>query len=145
MEPWRKRAVQLLPKLQREILEAESIGMLWTVLWCRFVDAHEAPTEDGRIRAIYEFARWAMDAGDQGPGPRCTDEDWATLTVVHFYEDLPTEPKVAARIHEYMDREEILGFSEVFRYHLRPDEHQAFMKDTLAACDRHEKSLMKKA
>ena len=97
MERWRKKAVQLLPKLQEDILEAESIGMLWTVLWCRFVDAHEDPSDDGRIRAIYEFARWAVEAGDQGPGERCNDESWATLTVVHFYEDLPTEPEVAAR------------------------------------------------
>ena len=144
MERWRKKAVQLLPKLQRDILEAESIGMLWTTLWSAFVRAHEEPRDDKRIQAVYAFARWAVEAGDQGPGERCTDEDWATLTICHFYEDLPTELGVRARIHEFMDREEILGFSEIFRYHLKPEEHLAFMKTALAARDRHEKTLAKK-
>lgn len=131
MERWRKKAVQLLPKLQRDILEAESIGMLWTDLWFRFVEAHEDPADDDRIRRIYEFARWAVEAGDQGSGGHCTDEDWASLTVVAFYEDLPTEAKVTARMHEFMTREEILGFSEVFKYHLEPHEHQSFMNAVL--------------
>lgn len=144
MERWRKKAVQLLPKLQREILEAESIGMLWTVLWLKFVYAHEGVPDDGRIRAIYEFARWAVEAGDQGPGERCTDEDWATHTVCHFYEDLPTQPSVRARIHEFLDREEILGFSGIFKYHLKSEDHQAFMREVLAARDRHEKPPVEK-
>lgn len=131
MERWRKKALQLLPKLQRYILEAESIGMLWTDLWPRFVEAHENPTDDDRICRIYEFARWAVEAGDQGSSSRCTDEDWASLTVVSFYEDIPTEAKVTARMHEFMSREEILGFSEVFKYHLKPHEHQSFMKVVL--------------
>ena len=145
MERWRKKAVQLLPKLQRDILEAESIGMLWTVLWLEFVYAHRDPSDDARIQAIYEFAAWAVEAGDQGPGERCTAEDWATLTVVHFYEDLPTEPRVVARIHEFMDREEILGFSEVFKYHLDPDEHREFLKTVLTARDKHEKAIARRA
>ncbi len=141
MERWRKKAVQLLPKLQRDILEAESIGMLWTVLWCRFVDAHGDEADDERIRAIYEFARWAVETGDQGSSDRCTDEDWASLTVVAFYEDLPTEPKVVARMHEFMSRQEILGFSDVFRYHLKPEDHRAFMMDVLGALGRRENPL----
>lgn len=132
-ERWRKKAVQLLPKLQQDILEAESIGMLWTVLGPAFIRAHEDPADDERIRAIYAFARWAVEAGDQGPGDRCTDESWASLTVVHFYEDLPTEPKVVARIHEFMSREEILDFSEVFKYFLKPDGHREFMNTVLSA------------
>lgn len=133
MERWRKKAVQLLPKLQRDILEAESIGMLWTVLWLHFLEAHGDPSDDERIRAVYEYARWAVETGDQGPGDSCADEDWATLTLGHFYEDLPTEPKVAARIPEFMSREEILGFSEVFKYHLKAEGHREFMNTVLSA------------
>ncbi|MBS1783908.1 MAG: hypothetical protein JST24_00610 [Acidobacteria bacterium] len=145
MERWRKKAVQLLPKLQRDILEAESIGMLWTVLSSAFVRAHKEPQDDERIQAIYASARWAVEAGDQGPGGRCTDEDWASLTVVHFYENLPMEPRVVTRMHEFMGRDEILGFSEVFKYHLKPDQHQAFIETVLAARDRWTRSMAKKA
>ena len=99
--------------------------MLWVDLWLRFVDAHREPVDEETIRGVYEFAKWTCEDS--------RSDDIATSTCCHFYESLPTEPLVRAQLRRFMSREDVLGFSEIFKYHLTPDEHREFMREFLTA------------
>jgi hypothetical protein len=121
MSAWRRIAIEKIPKLRELIERCESVGMLWVDLWLRFVDAHREPVDEVTIRGVYEFTKWT-----------CQDsrsDEIATSTCCHFYESLPTEPLVRAQLRRFMTREEILGCSEIFKYHLSQDEHREFMKE----------------
>jgi hypothetical protein len=121
MSAWRRIAIDKIPK-QRDLIErSESVGMLWVDLWFRFIDVHREPIDEETIRGIYEFAKWT-----------CKDsrsDDMATSTCCHFYEGLPTNPLVRAQLRRFMTREEIIGFSDIFKYHLSDDEHREFMRE----------------
>ena len=121
MSAWRRIATEKLPKLKGLIANSESVGMLWVDLWLVFVDSHEEPADEDTIRGVYEFARWTC--------AEANNAEMATSTCCHFYEHLPTEPKVWARLSRYMSREDVLGFSEIFRYHCTPEEHGEFMRE----------------
>jgi hypothetical protein len=121
MSAWRRIAIEKIPAQKDLIAKSESVGMLWTDLWFVFLDAHKEPVDEVRIRGIYEFAKWScVESGDPA---------MATSTCCHFYEHLPQEPIVRARIHRYMSRQDILGLSEIFKYHLTADERQEFMQE----------------
>jgi hypothetical protein len=121
MSVWRRIAAEKIPKQRELIQRSESVGMLWVDLWFRFVDAHREPVDEETIRGVYEFAKWT-----------CKDsrsDEIATSTCCHFYESLPTEPLVRAQLRRFMTPEEILGFSEIFKYHLSEGEHREFMQE----------------
>ncbi len=121
MSAWRRIATEKIPK-QRELIErSASVGMLWVDLWFRFVEAHHEPLDEETIRGEYEFARWTCKDSQSA--------EMATSTYCHFYEHLPTEPLVRAQLRRFMTREDILQLAEVFKYHLSPDEHRAFMSE----------------
>jgi hypothetical protein len=121
MSAWRRIAIEKLPKQRQLIAKSETVGMLWVDLWFVFLNAHEEPSDEATIRGVYEFARWTL--------AESRDAEIATSTCCHFYEELPQEAKVRARLARYMTREEILGLSEIFKYHLTPDEHREFMQE----------------
>ena len=113
--------MEKIPKQRELIQRSESVSMLWVELWFRFVDAHQEPVDEETIRGVYEFAAWT-----------CADsqsDEMATSTCCHFYEELPTEPLVRAQMRRFMTREDILGLSEIFKYHMTPDEHREFMRE----------------
>jgi hypothetical protein len=116
MSAWRRIAIEKLPKQRDLIARSESVGMLWTDLWFVFRDAHQEPLDEMTIRGVYEFAKWTC--------AESRDADVATATCCHFYEHLPLEPKVRARLPQFMSRQEILGLSDLFKYHLTPDQHR---------------------
>jgi hypothetical protein len=121
MSAWRRIATEKIPK-QRELIQtSESVGMLWVDLWLRFMDAHHDPVDDETIRGVYEFARWTWKES--------RSEEMATSTCCHFYEHLPTEPLVRARLRRFMTRDEILELAEVFKHHMSQDEHREFMRE----------------
>ena len=113
--------MEKLPKHKDLIAKSESVGMLWVDLWCVFVDAHNEPVDDEMIRGVYEFARWTSSESHSA--------EIATSTCCHFYEHLPLEPGVRQRLPRFMSRQEILGLSEVFKYHLTSEEHRNFMEE----------------
>ena len=121
MSAWRRVAIEKLPKQKDLIAKSESVGMLWDDLWCVFLDAHKEPVDEATIRGVYEFAKWTC-AGSR-------DADMATSTCCHFYEHLPLEPRVRERLSRYMSRQDVLGLSEIFKYHLTSDEHREFMQE----------------
>ncbi len=125
MSAWRRIAIAKLPKQKDLIAKSESVGMLWVDLWCVFVNAHSEPVDEVTIRGVYEFARWTC--------AESRDADMATSTCCHFYEHLPLEPKVRERLARFTSRQEILGFSEIFKYHLSAEEHREFMREFAGA------------
>jgi len=121
MSAWRRIAIEKLPEQRDLIAKSESVGMLWVDLLFVFLKAHEEPVDEATIRGVYEFAKWTL--------AESRDAEMATSTCCHFYEHLPLEPKVRARLARDMSRQEILGLSEIFKYHLTPDEHREFMQE----------------
>ena len=124
MSAWKRIAIEKLPKQRSLIQQSESVGMLWVDLWRVFVDAHGEPFDEQTVRGVYEFAQWTCESS--------RNDDIATSTCCHFYEHLPLEPRVRARLRRFMTREDILGFSEIFKYHLSEEEHQKFMQEFTA-------------
>ena len=125
MSAWRRVAIEKIPKQKALIAKSDSVGMMWVDLWLVFLDAHREPVDDETIRGVYEFAKWTC--------AESRDVEMATSTCCHFYESLPTERLVRKRLPRYMSRQEILGFSEIFKYHLSEDEHREFMKEFTGA------------
>ena len=98
--------------------------MLWVDLWLKFVDAHHDPIDEDTIRGTFEFAWWSVtDSGDP---------DATTAAICHFFEDLPTDPRVRELLPQFMTCEQFLGMRELFRYHLSSDEHRQFVDDFVA-------------
>jgi hypothetical protein len=86
-----------------------------------FVDAHREPIDEATIRGVYEFARWTLKES--------RSDEIATSTCCHFYEHLPLEPVVLAKLSKFMSRQEVLELSEIFKYHLAEEEHKNFMRE----------------
>ena len=122
---WRRIAIEKLPKQEGLIARSESVGMLWVDLWLIFLDAHREPVDDETIRGVYEFAKWTC--------AESRDAEMATSTCCHFYEDLPMQRLVRERLPRYMAREDVLGLSEIFKYHLSEEEHREFMQEFAGA------------
>jgi hypothetical protein len=125
MSAWRRIALEKLPKQRDLIAKSESVGMLWVDLWFVFVDAHSEPVDEATIQGVYEFAKWTCAESH--------DADMATSTCCHFYEHLPLEPKIRNSLPRFMSRQEVSGLSEIFKYHLREDEHRQFMQEFAGA------------
>jgi hypothetical protein len=124
MSAWRRTALAALPGLRREIDESESVGDLWVELRMRFAAAHRNPVDEETIRGVYSFATWCL--------VESRNADIETSAICHFYEHLPTDPRVRARMHLHMTRQDFLGMVEVFKYHLSPEEHERFVAAFLA-------------
>ena len=122
MSTWRRIAIEKLPQHRKLIQESESLGMLWVDLWVRFVNAHRPPVDEATVKGTYDFASWCVGNADK---------DIATSTICHFYEDLPTEPLVRRELPKHMNREDFLGLTEVFEYHLTAEDHQRFVSEFL--------------
>jgi hypothetical protein len=128
MSTWRRIATEKLPQHRDLIARSESVGMLWVDLWLIFVGAHRPPINQAEIKAVYEFATWCLT----GSG----NEDIASSTICHFYEHLPTEPCVRAELPKHMTKQDFLGMSEVFRYHLSASEHASLVQEFMERKDR---------
>jgi hypothetical protein len=46
---------------------------------------------------------------------------------------LPLEPKIREQLPRFMSRHEVLGLSEIFKYHLSEDAHREFMLEFAGA------------
>jgi len=97
--------------------------MLWTKLWLIFVEANSDPKDDATIRGTYNFALWCVAESH--------DDQIATSTVCHFYEHLPSERPVRKELPKHMTTADFLGMKEVFKYHMTPEEHEAFLNEFL--------------
>lgn len=113
MSAWRRAAIEFLPS-QRELVErSEFVGMLWVELWFLSCDAHRPPVNDAIIRGSYQFAEWTLR--------NTHDDDMATFTCCHFYEDLPEEPLVRKQMPKYLSRADVLGLSDIFKQRIGAD------------------------
>lgn len=123
MSAWRRIAIEKFPQHRGLVERSKSVGMLWVDLWIIFVYAHRPPVDETTIKGVYAFADWCL--------AESRDADISTSTVCHFYEHLPTESLVRRDVAKHMSRRDFLGMSEVFKYHLSPEEHAAFIREFL--------------
>jgi hypothetical protein len=128
MSAWRRIAIEKFSQHRELVERSESVGMLWVDLWVIFANAHRPPVDEMTIRKVYEFAGWCV--------AESRSIDIATSAVCHFYEHLPTEALLRRELPKYMSRQDFLGMSEVFKYHLSPKEHAAFVREFLEQKER---------
>ena len=127
MSAWRRVAAELIPRYRELIERSDSPGTLWTDLMFHFSQSHRDPIDEDTIRGTYEFAKWTLTAAH--------NEEIATSTCCHFYEHLPTETNIRRLMSRFMSRIEILNLSEIFKYHLTPEDHKALMQELLASSE----------
>lgn len=128
MSAWRRVALKTLPAHSRIIEAAESWGMLWEDLLGVFQKAHKDPIDEKTIRAVYELAWWAVSESRSG--------DLASTAICAFYEELPTNKLVVNSLPLHVTRDQFLGLQNLFKYHLSPAEHRAFVDDFLKRRER---------
>jgi len=128
MSAWRRIAAEKLPKHRHLVESSENLGMLWIDLWYVFVDAHGNPADEETIRAIYDFAWWCVT----GSG----NADVQTTAICHFYEHLPTKPRVRERLPHFLSRAQFLDMKETFRYHLGSAQYEEFVEEFLEGTPR---------
>jgi hypothetical protein len=110
----------------RRVRAADTPMMTWVELWTEFARAHEDPPDVALIHHVYLYAFWCISAA-----PRHSDagHDPLTAAVVCFFEHLPTDPRVRARIPLHLSAEETLRVERFWHYKLNDDEHRQLMKE----------------
>lgn len=121
MSAWRRVAIAKVPRLRQQIERAERVGMLWVELWLEFVRAHSEPVDEELIGQVYDYAWWCANS----PDPLTSNAG-----ILSFYEDLPLDPGVRARMARWLPAEDFTGMGEIFRYHLSSyDDYRAFVQE----------------
>lgn len=120
MEPWRSKALELLPELTSTILDEDYVDhpmQLWIEITFEFDRAYEEPRNEDLIRRIYEYAFWCLEHGEQHP----TDagRDLPTCVCIYLYEHLPTNEAARQDMPRWFTREEVLTMRELFTYHFK--------------------------
>lgn len=138
MSKWRERALELFPGMRPDIEKAESVGLLWVELSCRFDTYYRRITEGDvkessqLIPAIYEYAVWCSHA---------QSNDTSDAATLGFYEHigfyaLGSETSIYDRIVK--DLVSNLGLPEIKRLHwafaalIEPHQLEKFMADCVS-------------
>jgi hypothetical protein len=94
---------------------------LWIELQLELSRAYELQQE-GLIARLYEYAWWCWKA---------TSADVRTAVAFAFYEHLPTNPTTREDLPRRLGPSAFAELRDVFRYHLLPDEIDAFEREFL--------------
>lgn len=111
MSEWRRKAIELLPELEKTVAAAGSPMALWIDLHLAFARGHEQKNT-ALLQQILKYARWCWAA-----------ESDDTVTAVHcaFFEHLPEYPGMRRDIPRWFTASEFERLREVFLYHSSPD------------------------
>ena len=121
MSVWRRVAIEKFPKLREEVERSESLGMLWTQLYLRFLRAHEEPVDLEMIRRCYEYAWWCFN--------QSRNQDVTDKVGMGFYENLPTDRLVRQRIAEHLTTEQFGKVAGYLAYFLGPEKFGQFSEE----------------
>jgi hypothetical protein len=116
---WRERGISMVPELKAEIESALNAVDLWIRL--SYECERACRSEDLVVaKKVFDFAWYCV---------RSDDADMSSITAVGFYEDIPLMPNVKRRIIEFLTEWQFDGYSELFKYHLDPIQHQRFLHE----------------
>jgi hypothetical protein len=96
--------------------------MMWMELHLEWERAYaEHLPNDDFFRRIYKYALW----GVARPQTNDASTDMPTAVTCAFYESIPLDERVIAKLHRWLTYDDCMGLESVFRYHLSEDEFQA--------------------
>ena len=114
MEEWKRKALELLPELNNEILESDNPMGLWIEVVYSFDEAYEEPRNEGFIRRVYEYEDWCLK---QDEGETASDH-LPTCVVTAFWEHIPTNKASREDMPRWFTLEDVMLNQHFFAYHL---------------------------
>ena len=132
LEYWLKKAAEYLPELEDVITREQPLPGpmgLWIDLYFELVKAYDvSPINEDLIRRIYDFAGWCLNQ----PNTPDAATDVSSAVAVAFFEDLPSNRRIAEDLHRWMSIETFRDLENLFRYHLSDEEYQRFSKEFMS-------------
>src|SRR4051812_10211159 len=122
MSLWRKEAFERFAEFRGLLQQEKSAYNFLGELVNKLVEAY-ASSDDGRIRRIYNYAKWCLAA----PPGRDASDDLPTIVTVSFYEHLPHHTIVRKDVGRWLPKEMIEGMKEVFLYHGTPEQYEEML------------------
>ncbi len=62
MQDWKRKALDLLPEIEAEILESNNPMQLWIEIVFAFDGAYEEPRNENFIKRVYDYEEWCFKA-----------------------------------------------------------------------------------
>jgi len=114
MQEWQRKALEILPEMQDEILNSENPMQLWIEIVLSFDDAYEEPRNESFIKRVYDYEEWCLK---QNEG-ETAGEHLPTCVATAFWEHIPTNNAARKDMPRWFSLDEVLANQHFFRYHL---------------------------
>lgn len=121
MQEWQRKALELLPEMQDEILESENPMQLWIELSLCFDEAYEEPKNESFIRRVYDYENWCLTQDAQTAKRDVTERaenHLPTCVAVAFWEHIPTNKAAREDMPCWFSVEDVLASQDIFGYFL---------------------------
>ena len=116
MQEWKRKALEILPEIQDDILESDNPMYLWIMIVLAFDEAYEEPRNEGFIERVYDYEKWCLEQ-NEGEG-ETADEHLLTCVATAFWEHIPTNNATRKDMPRWFSLDEVLANQHFFRYHL---------------------------
>jgi hypothetical protein len=108
---WRRKALEAVPELAKQIREEKNPFGVWIEIQMAFEREYELESPNQSLLArIYGYARWCLYQ------PK--DDNLRTAVIVCFYEHLPQNPKVRTSMHKWLSVQDFENLRSAFRWDL---------------------------
>lgn len=121
MSLWRRKAIEALPELAREIGDAATPMSAWIEIEIAFMSGYASePINEDLIRRVYAYAYWCLDHGSRATN---AEYDLPTCVAVCFLETLPSRPEIRKDMQRWFTLEEVRGMKDIFTYNATDEEY----------------------
>jgi hypothetical protein len=129
MNEWQSMAMETLPEMESDIMEAETPMALWVQIVYAFDEAYEQPQNDDFIKRVYQYADWCLqDVGETA------EEHLLTCVAICFWEHIPTNEAARRDLPRWYSWEHVMANEHFFTHQLADDE-LADLKQVYAAAN----------
>ena len=121
---WRKKAIESLPSLRKEISQAEDAFSIAFALRLALESAYERlPLDEAFVKSIYEYAWWTFNHA-----PAIQE-----AFLVSFYGNIVRKDTIRQDMHRWLTPEQFSAVSGEFMYRMDEEDFAAFERDFMAA------------
>lgn len=114
MQEWQRKALEVLPEMQDEIIESDNPMRLWIEIVLSFDEAYEESRNESFIKRVYDYEEWCLEQ-DKG---ETAAEHLPTCVATAFWEHIPTNQAAREDMPRWFSLEDVLANQHFFRYHL---------------------------
>jgi len=124
-DDWKKEAIKRFPEFSVEDHERwDSPHIAWQDITIAFRDAYKYPRNEDFIKRVYEYAHWCM----RQPEGRSADDDLGSMTIVGFFEDVPTSEEAMKDMPRWFTLDQVIHMEETFSYMVGKEGFQKILK-----------------